>query len=176
MATKTIVASLSRIPVFAVLRPPQIARIARRAEQRRFRRGDVITRAGTLGDRAYLILSGEVQCWPRRGSLSEPIAPGSLVGELAMLVDHIYGATVVADGPVDCLELTRTVLHRQMRADPDIAERLARVIRERLTLTASELRRIDQLLSQSSSVIARIGVGRPLLAPPAAVRVPGYRQ
>jgi len=172
-----VVASLSRMPIFAELRPLQINRIARRAERCWFRGGDVITRAGTPGDGAFLILSGNALARQRQGSRAppEPIAPGSLVGELAMLVEHTYGATVVADGPVDCLKLARATMHTQMRADPEIAERLARVIRERLRLTASELRKINQFLSESAPLV-RVGAAKPPLMLPDAVRTPRYGQ
>ena len=174
MAFDHIVASLARIPIFAELRPLQIGRIAQQAEHCWFRRGDCITRAGAPGDGAYLILSGEIRHTPRAGSPTppEPIAPGSLVGELAMLVEHIYGATVVAGGPVNCLKLARTMLHDQMCADPDIAERLARVIRTRLQLTAAELSGIDRLLMEKSPLLGRLAARRPLMLP-RGMRTPG---
>jgi CRP-like cAMP-binding protein len=174
MAFDHIVASLARIPIFAELRPLQIGRIAQQAEHCWFRRGDAITRAGAPGDGAYLIVSGDVQRTPRAGSPTPPeaIAPGSLVGELAMLVEHIYGATIVADGPVNCLKLARTMLHDQMCADPDIAERLARVIRTRLQLTTAELRGIDRLLTQGRPLLARLATRKPLLLPQ-GMRAPG---
>ena len=173
MAFDHIVASLARLPIFAELRPLQIGRIAQQAEHCWFRRGDVITRAGASGEGAYLFLSGDARRGPRTGSPTpaEAIAPGSLVGELAMLVEHIYGATVVADGPVNCLKLARAMLHDQMCADPDIAERLARVIRKRLQLTAAELRGIDRLLMEKSP-LARLGARRLLLLPQ-GMRTPG---
>jgi CRP/FNR family transcriptional regulator, cyclic AMP receptor protein len=166
MAFDHIVGSLARIPMFAELRPLQIGRIAQQAEHCWFRGGDVITRAGAPGDGAYLILSGDVRRTPRAGSPTPPeaIAPGSLVGELAMLVEHVYGATVVAGGPVDCLKLARVMLHDQMCADPDIAERLAGVIRKRLQLTAAELRDIDRLL-MAKSPPTRLGFRPPLMLP-----------
>jgi CRP-like cAMP-binding protein len=171
MAIENVAGQLARIPIFADLQPQQINRIARRAERCRFRDGDAITRAGMCGDAAYLIVSGGVHSLPRVGSnaLPEAIAPGSLVGELAMLVEHTYGVTVLAEGPVNCLRLARATLHEQMRADPDIAERLAHVIRERLELTASQLRRIDQLLMRSVSVA--LPRARPPLALPDAASV-----
>jgi CRP-like cAMP-binding protein len=172
MAFDHIVASLARIPIFAELRPLQIGRIAQQAEHCRFRRGDVITRAGAPGEGAYLILSGDARRMSRAGSPTPPeaIALGSLIGELALLVEHIYGATVVAGGPVNCLKLARAMLHDQMCADPDIAERLARVIRKRLQLTAAELRSIDRLLMEKRALahLAR----RPLLLPQ-GMRTPG---
>jgi CRP-like cAMP-binding protein len=177
MAKDTVAAQLARLAIFAELQPQQIGRIARRAEQCWFRPGVFITRAGMPGDAAYLILSGDAQLWPHVGPPAphESIPPGSLVGELAMLVEHTYGADIFADSPVNCLKLGRAMLHQQMRADPDIAERLARVIRERLQLTATELRRIDQLLAQSEPV-RRLGASRPPLALPDATAAATYRQ
>jgi CRP-like cAMP-binding protein len=176
MAKDSVAGQLARLGIFSELKPQQIGRIARRAEKCWFRPGFFITRAGMPGDAAYLILSGDALLWPHSGPPAphEAIAPGSLVGELAMLVEHTYGADIVADGPVNCLKLGRAMLHEQMRTDPDIAERLACVIRERLELTASELRRIDRLLMQSASL--RLGAARPPLALPDASRVPSHPQ
>jgi hypothetical protein len=66
-----------------------------------------------------------------------------------MFVEHNYGTTVVAQGWVDCLKLERAALHEQMRADPDIAERIADVIRDRLALAAADLQIVDRLLMSS---------------------------
>jgi hypothetical protein len=66
-----------------------------------------------------------------------------------MFIEHVYGATVVARGWVDCLKLERATLDRQMRGDPDIADRIAAVIRSRLHLVAAELQAIDRLLMGS---------------------------
>ena len=47
----------------------------------------------------------------------ELIAPGSLIGEMAMLVEHDYGSTVVARDRVLCLKLMRAELYAQMQED-----------------------------------------------------------
>ncbi len=149
MAIDQVVASLLRISLFAGLKPLQVTEIARRAGRCAFRRGEAIIRAGEPGDAAYLILSGDAACRAGSGPRAsvEPVKPGSLLGELAMFVDHVYGATVVAEDWVDCLRLERATLHAQMRANPDLARRLAQVMRQRLTLVAAELQAIDQLLA-----------------------------
>jgi len=159
MAIDNVVTSLLRVSILAGLTPLQILEVARLAEHCGFRRGQLITRAGVQGDAAYLILSGEAVHRPGPGARTAPerIEPGSLVGELAMLVEHVYGATVVADGRVHCLRLTRAALHAQMREDPDVAERLARAIRDRLTRIARELRSIDQLLLECGG-LAPVGM------------------
>lgn len=149
MAIDQVVASLLRVPVFSELKPLQITEIGRGAERCTFGRGEVITRAGTPGNAAFLILSGEAGCrmGPKPDALLEPIEPGSLIGELAMFVEHVYGGTVVAKGWVECLKLERRTLYRQMRADPDMANRFAASIRGRLSRVATELRLIEQLLA-----------------------------
>src|SRR5690606_38552323 len=128
-------------------------------------RGEAIIEAGEPGDAAYLVLSGEacVKAEAGRWAPLEPVEPGSLLGELAMFVDHAYTTTVVAQGWVDCLKLERSELHAQMRDDPDLADRLAQVIRDRLTRIASSLQEIDALLAS---------VGRRLDAPPRLLAAP----
>jgi CRP-like cAMP-binding protein len=171
MAIDLVLASLSRVPLFAGLKPEQITEIGRRAERCAFRRGEVIARAGEPGSSAFLILGGEAGC-RADGQPEEPVEPGSLVGELAMLVDHTYGVTVVARDWVDCLKLGRDTLHELMRADPDIAERIADVIRGRLTFIAEELRAIDQLLLGSAGRFERAPRALPPPSQSGVVAVP----
>jgi CRP/FNR family cyclic AMP-dependent transcriptional regulator len=165
MAIDTVVASLLRLPIFAGLKPLQVTEVARRGVHSDFRRGQLITRAGASGDAAYLVLSGDADFMSERGAHPEPIAPGSLLGELAMLVDHVYGVTAMARGPVHCLKLTRAAMHEQMQEDPDVAKRLARVMRERLTRVAHELREINQLLEECEDPAGYPGARAPLKVP-----------
>ena len=165
MAIDPVLESLRRLPLFACLTPQQIAAIGRGAGRCAFRPGEVIAEAGTPGAGAYLVLAGEAVCRTDadgRG-VTQPVELGSLIGELAMFVEHNYGTTVVAQGWVDCLNLERAALHEQMRADPDIAERIADVIRDRLALVAADLQIIDRLLMSS---IERCGEVPVALMPP----------
>src|SRR5262245_15454538 len=165
MAIDQVLASLLRIPVFSGLRPLQITEIGRRAQRRAFGRGETIIEAGELGDAAYLVLSGDagIKTGSSRWAPLERVEPGSLLGELAMFVDHVYKATVVAQGWVDCLKLERSALLAQMGEDPDLADRLALVIRDRLTQVATQLQEIDGLLAS---------VGRRLEAPQRVLLLP----
>ncbi len=124
MAIDKVIAPLLRVPLFSGLKPLQLTEIARQAERIAFRRGSTITKAGAAGDGAYLIVSGDAVRVPEPRSDVQPmpIEPGSLVGELAMLIDHVYGATVVAEGRVHCLKILRSALHEQMQADPALAD------------------------------------------------------
>jgi CRP-like cAMP-binding protein len=153
MAINKLVVPLLRVPLFAGLKPFHITEIARRAERMAFRRGSTITQAGNVGDGAYLIVSGDAVRMPEAGSQAPPvpIEPGSLVGELAMLVDHIFCATVVAQGRVNCLKITRAALYEQMELDPDLADHFSAVLAARLQIVAQEMRRIDEQLASASA-------------------------
>jgi CRP-like cAMP-binding protein len=166
MAIDQVLASLLRVPVFSGLKASQITEIGRRAPRCAFGRGETIIAAGEPGDAAYLVLSGEagLKTAPSRWAPLQPVEPGSLLGELAMFVDHAYSSTVVAQDWVDCLKLERCALHEQMCEDPDLARRLARAIRDRIDRVASELQEIDELLA---SIAERLETTpHPMLPPP----------
>jgi len=152
MSVDAIVALLERIPIFARLSAAQISEIARVAEKTKFRSGDSITEAGVSGEAAYLLVSGDAQ---RAAAPGELLPSGSLIGELAMLVDHAYSATIVAKGRVHCLKITRSAMHGLMLTDPSLADLLSQHITERLRKAASGLMRIDRLLAQSDTDSAR---------------------
>jgi CRP-like cAMP-binding protein len=148
IAIDKVVAPLLRVPLFCGLKPLQVTEIARQAERIAFRRGSTITHAGTPGDGAYLIVSGDAVRIPAlRSDAPEPIEPGSLIGELAMLIDHVYGATVVAEGRVHCIKILRSALYEQMQADPALADHISSALVARLTHVALEMRKIDRLLA-----------------------------
>ena len=148
MAIDKVIAPMLRVPIFCGLKPLQLTEIARQAERMAFRAGSTITEAGSLGDGAYLIVSGDAVRMPElRSDEPEPIEAGSLIGELAMLIDHVYGATVVAQGRVHCVKILRSTLYEQMQADASLADHFSSALVARLTRVALEMRKIDQLLA-----------------------------
>ncbi len=153
MSMDALIAPVRRVALFQGLRPIQITEIARRAERIVFGQGDLITEAGVDGDATFIIISGlaERVSGLQRGEVPEPVAPGSLIAEMAMLVPHEYGATVIARGPVRALKITREDLREQMLADPSLAEHLMHQIAGRLTKVAEELRRLDKVLAGGST-------------------------
>ena len=160
MAIDKVVVPLLRVPLFFGLKPLQLTELAHRAERMAFRRGSTITKAGSAGDGAYLIVSGDAVRVPEPGSDAQPmpIEPGSLVGELAMLIDHVYGATVVAEGRVHCLKILRSSLYEQMQADPALADHFSSALVARLTRVALQMRKIDQMLATRAGSSAAQGV------------------
>jgi CRP-like cAMP-binding protein len=147
MPKSPLVAPLLGVPIFAGLSPLQITEIARNAERMKFGPGQLIVSAGGGGDGAYLIVSGAAERVLDTDDAREPVAVGSLIGEMAMLVEHEYRATIVARDRVLCLKITRTALQAQMLDDPALARHFERHLRERLSRVAQEMREIDAILA-----------------------------
>ncbi len=163
MAIDKVVAALLRVPLFAGLKPLQITEIGRQAEKLSFRPNQVITKAGQPGDGAFLIVGGQaasVEEGSEQLATPEPVAPGSLIGEMAMLIEHEFGSTIVAQERVLCLKITRGSLHAQMLDDSSLAEHF----RERI---AARLRRVHEELRQIDSALAACGSAEPDDAPAA---------
>lgn len=145
--------------IFRGLTPLQLTEIVRQADRVVFSPGETIIESDTEGDAAVVVVAGEAvrldddettEC------IEVPIDPGSLLGEMAMLIDHVHTATVVARGQVRALRITRDTLERQMLDDPTLAEHFVARITDRLHAVADELRRIDAHLAAT--------MGEPALA------------
>jgi CRP-like cAMP-binding protein len=152
MALDQLLTSLERVPLFAGLTPQQLGEIARQAERITFRAGEVITRAGERGFGAFLLVAGRAECADDHGEPTpeDVVAPGSLIGELAMLVEHAYGTTVIARERVHCLKILRLALSNQMLKDPALAQHLERQLAWRLERIAEDMRRIDHMLAATA--------------------------
>ncbi len=157
MAIDALVAPLLRIALFQGLRPLQISEIARRAERIVFKPGQTIVRGDTAADAAYVIVSGDAvrTSGPDTGPEPEQVAPGSLVGEMAMLVETEYSSTIVARTPVRAMRITRAAMFEQMAADPGLADHLVVKIAARLQSLATELRNIDRCLAGDDELANR---------------------
>ncbi len=164
MSYELLLEPLRRVPLFQGLRPIQITEIARRAERVMFRAEDVIIREDETGEAAFLIISGDVV---RTGGpdIGDSISAGTMLGEMAMLVETTYSSTVVCKGPVKALKITRESLHEQMRADLPLAEHFIAKLSGRLRALAEELRRVDQTLA-ADPLPAEVVLPRLLKAPP----------
>ncbi len=131
---------LEGVPMLARLGPVPLEELATRLESARFDSGTDIVRQGDLGDRFYLIDSGEVEVF-EDGELARRQRPGDYFGEIALLRDIPRTATVTATSEVEVLALerddfleavTRDRLNTQA-AEAVIATRLGSVRRRKPT-------------------------------------------
>ena len=145
MVVDALAAPLLRVELFQGLKATQLTQIGRTAERMVYRTGDTITRAGDDADAAILIVSGAAE-W-LDGPSADDIEIGSLIGEMAMFIDHVYGATIVAKSQVRCLRLPRTEMQALLLQDASLAQHLTSKIAMRLTRVADQLRAIDDTMT-----------------------------
>lgn len=149
MAIDALVKPFLFLPLFKGLRPLQITEIVRRADRIVYRPGDVIIEEDQAGDAAIVIISGDAvrTTGLESGAAAEPVPEGAIIGELAMLIETVHSATIIARGTVKALRLSRSEMHAQMADDPRLAEHLTQQIAARLSRLASEIQAVDQALS-----------------------------
>lgn len=150
MTNDTLLAPFTRVAIFDGLSADRMERIARAAERIVFQVGDVIQSEGDIPDAAVLVVSGKVLIVDDRDDQTgEPVAAGSIVCELAMLIETRAVSTVVARSSVRAFRITRRHLRMLMDTDPALADHFVAKISQRLTVMASEMRRLDSVLAES---------------------------
>ncbi len=150
MTNDTLLAPFTRVAIFDGLSADRLERIARAAERIVYQPGDAIQNEGDIPDAAILVVSGKVLVVDdRNDETGDPVAPGSLVGELAMLIETRALSTVVARSSVRAFRVTRHHLRLLMDTDPALADHFVAKISQRLTVMAAEMRRVDSALAAS---------------------------
>jgi len=152
MAIDALVAPFLRVEIFQGLELRQIEEIARRAERVVYRPGDVIVNGNFSGEGAVLLASGEAVIAGERGYVhetNEPIPAGSLLNEMAMLIETELSLIVFARTTVRALRISRAELHQQMVEDPAIAEHFIEKISGRLTDFVEGFRRVEGMFGSA---------------------------
>ncbi|MFT3732650.1 MAG: cyclic nucleotide-binding domain-containing protein [Hyphomicrobium sp.] len=147
MAIDALVQPLLALPIFRGLTPLQLTEIVRRAERIIYRPGDALTTENEMSDAAIIIISGS--CLrvddsgdPSQKSRGEIVPEGAMIAELAMLIDFPHTSTIIAQGAVKALRLTREKTLEFMQEEPDLAEHFCAIITARLKLLANDLKAI----------------------------------
>jgi CRP/FNR family cyclic AMP-dependent transcriptional regulator len=141
---------LRLVPLFAGLTADELEAIANAGEKRFFVEGENLITQGEKGDTAFLILTGKASCTrsDKEGVLSDHLWPGTLAGELAMLVETVHCVTVTASERLRALALPRKAVRAVMEAKPRVAKQVAERLLVRLHSLAAELREVDKKLAQ----------------------------
>jgi len=128
-------AALRGVDLFAALSPEELRALAMHLVHAPFAEGDVITRQGAVAHWLYILLEGEAEVWvdaagaPRRRVAA--LGPGSVFGEMGMMTGEPRRATVIAKSSVECYRLDKPGFEEILRARPQIAESMSRVLAAR---------------------------------------------
>ena len=118
--------------------PPDLVQLrvggTRGLSREHYEPGQEVFRQGELGDRLYLILSGEVEVIRQEAGTSRLLArmgAGQWFGEMALLRQTIRNATVRCVAPLDVLSLPREEFGVLAAHLPDLRQRFDRLAAER---------------------------------------------
>lgn len=142
---------LQQVPLFAGLSEDLLGAVADSGRKVFFEAGEKIIAEGETGNAAYLIMTGKAGC-PRLveggQAFTEDLWPGTLVGELGMLVETVHSATVTAQERLRALAFDRDVFRSVMEAHPELAQHISEKLLVRLHGLAAEIRKVDERLAQ----------------------------
>jgi CRP-like cAMP-binding protein len=154
MAIDALVKPLRALPLFRGLAPLQLTEIVRRAERVIYAPGGVIATENQIADAAIIIISGRCVRLEDEGDASrgEPLPEGTMVSELAMLVEVVHASTVIAQDRVKALRLTRNSMRELMEEEPELAEHFSSHICGRLHRLAEDLNAVDTALARAAAI------------------------
>lgn len=153
MAIDSFVKPMLNLEIFQGLRPLQITEIARRAYRVVYKPGDTIIREDEEGDAAVIIVSGEAVrvAGPALAEPAEAVPEGSLLGEMAMLIETRHSSTVIARTTVRALRIAREDLQAQMAEDAALADHFVQRITVRLSSVLDSLKAIDSMVAETAA-------------------------
>lgn len=135
---REVVADVLRgVPMFAGLRPGELEHLAELATVRRYKADGVIVKQDDTAMTFYCVLSGSVRIEREASSgnghltLAE-LGPGGFFGEMSLLDDFPRSASAVATAPTECALISKWDLHKELKAHPEIALALLRVLSQRV--------------------------------------------
>ena len=124
---------LRKVGLFAGLPPADLKDISALAREEEHQDGAVLAREDEVGDRMFVIASGIVRVVT--GAEARVVArrvAGDVVGELSIVADQPRVATLVCEGQVRVLVLSRREFESIVRDRPQVAQAVIRVLGARL--------------------------------------------
>lgn len=117
-----------RFPLLANLSAHDLKTVVNSLHPTRFQAGEQIFRAGTPGDRLYLVERGHVRMQPLSGSNSWVLGEGNILGEKSVLTNQLQGQSAYAETEVDLLTIGREELEALMMRMPSLSMSLSRLL------------------------------------------------
>jgi CRP-like cAMP-binding protein len=137
MSIEDDVALLERVPTFRLLGDTALRMVAIGSEQRDFERGDTLFNAGDDADAGYIVQRGAFRV--EDGGAEVIVGPGSLIGELALIVAMKRPSTAIALERSSVIRVSRSLFQRVLESDPAAARRLRDEMATRTSQLASDI-------------------------------------
>lgn len=105
--------------------------------------GEALYREGDPADGAYLVVSGRAELRAPHGAAFETVAPGRLIGDLAVLLREPRRFDLVATEPLKALRIEAEALLSIIESDITVATSLLRAVANNLIEVGEDLMRRD---------------------------------
>jgi len=124
------IAFFERVPTLGLLGRDALRILAIGAESRYVHGGEILFNAGDEADAAFVVQEGSFNLSSSLAPEGKPIVVGrgSLMGELALLIDSKRAATATAAEPSTVLRIPRTLFLKVLDGFPDVARKLRDVL------------------------------------------------
>ena len=161
---------LRKVPLFSGLPEDDLERLCQMVEEVSLAPGQELFAEGSIGDKAYVIETGEVEII--KNSANRPVLlavrrSGDVIGEIALLESGPRIASVQARTESRLLAIGQKQFDELLATSPTASQVLMRTVVERLRMTNSALRQSEKM-AQLGTLTA--GVAHELNNPAAAVR------
>jgi CRP-like cAMP-binding protein len=140
MSIEDDVALLERVPTLRLLGTTALRMLAIGSEQRDVARDDLLFYIGDEADAGFVVQRGAFRVTLEDGSGAEVVAgPGTLIGELALVVAMQRPATAIALEHSSVIRIARSLFQRVLESDPAAARRLRDEFANRTSQIASDI-------------------------------------
>jgi CRP-like cAMP-binding protein len=137
MSIEADIALLERVPTLRLLGTAALRMLAIGSEQRDFSPGEYLFNAGDEADAGYIVQRGSIRV--EDGGAEVVAGPGSLIGELALIVAMKRPASAVALDHATVIRIARSLFQRVLESDPAAARRLRDELATRTSQLASDM-------------------------------------
>jgi CRP-like cAMP-binding protein len=149
---------LRRIPLFEGCDPAQLQILAFASERMEFPAGATMVTAGEADTGALLILAGTAEVWidsAKGPQVLAQAAPGTLLGELAMIGGIPPSFTATASTPVTAARIRHPIFMRVVEEYPEFGAAVLAALAEKLDSSVADFSSVRKLFEGSSRSSAR---------------------
>lgn len=143
-------------PLFSVLSDVERADLLNDFKLKSYNDGDVVIREGDSGDALFLIKQGKATVTTEEGGKKELVLAGlkegDFFGEVSLITGKPRTATVLADGPLELMELTKKAMMKYLEKYPQIEDLLKSYIKARAYGTISRIMALKNIEAKEGLV------------------------
>ena len=146
------IAFLERVPTLALLGHEPLRILAIGAESQYLHDGTVLFTRGDPADAGYVVQEGSLTLAPGQSQADAlTVGPGTLVGELALLIETKRPVTARAAEPSTVIRISRNLFLKMLEGYPDAARRLQENIQTRASHAVREVYQVRSFLGDADA-------------------------